>query len=80
MGALAINAVLCFGALIVGLAIGVISTSPDIPVLKLMVGLGAVAVVIPIFMYPVSYTVWQAVDLAMRPPDPNDPGTPKPKP
>jgi hypothetical protein len=26
-------------------------------------------------VYPVSYTVWQAVDLAMHPPEPGD-GTP----
>ena len=27
---------------------------------------------LPIVVYPVSYTVWQAVDLAMRPPEPKD--------
>jgi len=78
MGALAISAIVCFGVLIVGLAVGVISTSPDIPVVRLLLILGAVAVVLPIVMYPVSYTVWQAVDLAMRPPDPGDPSIPDP--
>lgn len=78
MGALAISAIACFGVLIVGLAVGVISTSPDIPVVRLLLILGVVAVVLPIVVYPVSYTVWQAVDLAMRPPDPGDPETPRP--
>ena len=79
MGALAISAVLCFGVLIVGLAVGVIATSPDVAVLELILALGAAAIVLPIVIYPVSYTVWQAIDLAMRPPDPNDPTTPKPR-
>ena len=30
------------------------------------------AIVLPIVVYPVSYTLWQAVDLAMRPPEPGD--------
>jgi hypothetical protein len=30
-------------------------------------------------LYPVSYTLWQAIDLAMRPPDPADPDTPPPR-
>jgi hypothetical protein len=29
-----------------------------------------VAVVVPIVFYPFSYTIWAAVDLAMRPLDP----------
>lgn len=78
MGAMAISAIVCFGVLIVGLAVGVIATSPDIPVVRLLLILAAVAVVLPIVVYPVSYTVWQAVDLAMRPPDAGDPKTPKP--
>ena len=41
-----------------------------------MLILGAVAIVLPIVLYPVSHTLWQAVDLAMHPPDPRDPATP----
>ena len=72
LGALAISAVVCFGALIVGMTIGVIVSWPDIAVVPLLVILGAVALVLPIFVYPVSYTLWQAVDLAMHPPEPGD--------
>ena len=79
LGALAISAIVCFGALIVGLAIGMIATSPDIPVLPLVLSLGAVAVVLPVVVYPVSYTTWQAVDLAMRPPEPGDRDIPPPE-
>ena len=72
LGALAISAVVCLGVLVVGLGIGVIATTPDIPVLEMMLVLGAGAIVLPVVVYPVSYTVWQAVDLAMRPPEPGD--------
>jgi uncharacterized protein (DUF983 family) len=75
LGAMTISAVVCLGALVVGLAIGLIVTWPDIAVVPLLVILAPVALLLPIVVYPVSYTVWQAVDLAMRPPEPGD-GTP----
>jgi uncharacterized protein (DUF983 family) len=80
LGATTVNIIVVFAVLIAGLAIGVITTVPDIPVLGLALGLGAVAAVLPIVLYPVSYTLWQAVDLAMRPPDAGDPDTPPPRP
>lgn len=76
LGALAISAFVCLGSLIVGLSIGAIATSPDIPVREMILALGAGAIILPVVVYPVSYTVWQAVDIAMRPPDVADPGTP----
>ena len=33
----------------------------------MLVVLGAGAVILPIVLYPVSYTMWQALDIAMRP-------------
>lgn len=71
-----INIVVVFGTLIVGLVVGVVATSPDIAVVPLVLILGTVAIVLPIVLYPVSHTLWQAVDLAMHPPDPRDPATP----
>jgi uncharacterized protein (DUF983 family) len=76
LGAMAINIIVVFGTLIVGLIVAVALTVPDIPVVPLIVALGAVAIVLPIVIYPVSYTLWQAVDVAMHPPDPSDPATP----
>jgi len=78
LGAMAISAVVCLGLLTVGLGIGVIASWPDVAVVKLLVILGVCAVVLPVVVYPVSYTLWQAVDLAMRPPQPGD-GTPPPR-
>ena len=75
LGALAISAVLVLGLLVVAMTIGIVATLPDVQVLTLLAILGVGAVVLPILLYPVSYTLWQGVDLAMRPPTPGD-GTP----
>jgi uncharacterized protein (DUF983 family) len=72
LGAMAISAVICLGTLVVAMAIGIIATLPDIAVLPLLLILGGGAIVLPVLVYPMSYTVWQAVDLAMRPPQPAD--------
>lgn len=72
LGALAISAVLVLGTLVVAMTVGIALTLPGVDVLPLLLILGAGAVVLPILLYPVSYTMWQAVDLAMRPPEPGD--------
>jgi hypothetical protein len=74
---MAVSIILCFGALVVGVVIGVVSTLPDVAVAPLIVILGVGAIVLPVVVYPVSYTLWQAIDLAMRPPVAGD-GTPPP--
>jgi uncharacterized protein (DUF983 family) len=70
LGALTVNTILTFGALTIGMVIGFVTTWPDIAVLPLVVGLGAIAVVMPIAIYPLTYTVWLAFDLRVHPPDP----------
>ena len=72
LGAMAISAIVCLGTLIAAMVVGVLVTLPDIEVVTLLVVLGVGAVVLPILVYPVSYTLWQAVDLAMRPPSAED--------
>ena len=72
LGALAISAVLVLGLLVVAMGIGIALTLPDVAVVPLLLILGVGAIGLPILIYPVSYTLWQAVDLAMRPPEPGD--------
>lgn len=69
LGAVVIATILTFGAVIVAVAVGLVATAPDFAVVPLMVLVVVVAVVVPVAVYPVSYTLWQAIDLAMRPPD-----------
>ncbi len=77
LGALAVSTVVCFGALVVGVGIGIVATAPDVEVLPLVLILGVGAILLPVVVYPVSYTIWQAIDLAMRPPGPGE-GIPPP--
>ncbi len=67
IGAIGLNTIVSFGALLVFLIIGVALTLPDIPVGPLVAGNIVVALVVPVLFYPVSRTLWTAVDIAMRP-------------
>jgi len=72
LGAAAMAAMISMGPLMLALGAIVFTTWPDVPTTTLFVVLGLGAVVLPILLYPSSYTMWQAVDLTMRPPEPTD--------
>ena len=63
-------AVIVLGPLIVAMGIVLAITWPEVRVLPTMAVLLMAGVVLPIVLYPVSYTMWQAVDLMMRPVEP----------
>jgi uncharacterized protein (DUF983 family) len=69
LGAVTMNTIVTFGALTIAMVVGFVRTSPDIPVLPFVLALGAVAVVVPVVIYPFTYTMWLAFDLAVHPPD-----------
>ncbi|NBP50573.1 MAG: hypothetical protein EBU70_05205, partial [Actinobacteria bacterium] len=66
-GAAAINIILTGGSLLAVMGAGVVLTYPEPPVWPLVAVVSAVAVLVAVVGYPVSYTVWLAVDLAMNP-------------
>jgi hypothetical protein len=68
LGAITVTSILTLGVIVVGVAAGLILTAPDFAVIEIIVGLVVVAVLMPILVYPSSYTLWQACDLVMRPP------------
>lgn len=72
IGAIGINTIVSFGALLVSLIVGVALTIPDVPVAPLMVGNMALAAVVPLVFYPASRTLWTAIDIAMRPLEPHE--------
>ena len=49
-----------------------IATYPDIAVVPILLGCLLVAVVVPVLVFPVTYTVWGAIDLAMHPLQPDE--------
>ena len=72
LGAYVVN----FGVMIIAMAafigIGVALTLPDPDPLKLALGGILVAIVVPIFFYPMSRTFWSAIDLMMKPLEPQE--------
>ncbi len=67
LGAAAMAAIITLGPLIAALGVIVAVTWPTVAVVPTMAVLVPSAVILPVVLYPVSYTMWQAVDIAMRP-------------
>ncbi len=57
-----------FGTLLTTILVMVAVTAPDVPVVLIMVVGATIGLVGPALFYPVSFTLWQAVDLWMRRP------------
>ncbi len=72
LGAAATAAIICMGPLVVLLGIVIAFTWPAVHIVPLFIVFGVGALVLPILLYPSSYTMWQAVDILMRPPRPAD--------
>jgi len=64
------NTIVTFGLLALVILIGSIATYPHIDVGPILVVAIVVTICVPILFYPVSYTLWAAVDLLMRPLEP----------
>ena len=67
LGALTVALVLNIGLVVVAVAVAVALTIPDVPVVTLYVVLAAAAIVIPVVTWPVTHTLWMAIDLRVRP-------------
>ena len=59
--------ILNIGLVVVAIAIAIVVTVPDIPVLTLSIVLACASIVVPIVSWPVSHTLWTAIDLKFRP-------------
>jgi hypothetical protein len=72
LGAYVVN----FGAMMLAIAafiaVGVAMSLPDPDAGRLALGGIAVGVLVPIAFYPVSKTVWSAIDLLMKPLEPQE--------
>ena len=67
-GAVTANIIITFLVIMVAILVIVIAVASGAPVLPWVLVGAAAALLGPILFYPVSFTLWQAVDLWMRPP------------
>ena len=72
LGAATVNAIIVLGALVAAAAVSIVITYPDVAATPLIIVLGAVAVILPVLLYPFTFTIWFAVELMMDPPSPRD--------
>lgn len=68
LGSLTVNLVLNVGLVLVVMAVAIVVTVPEVPVVGLLVLLGVVGVSAPVLLFPLSQTIWMAIDLTARPP------------
>ena len=66
------NTIMSLGILLVSLLVSIAVTYPDFPVTTLMVANAGVAIAAPVVCYPFSRMLWTAIDIAMRPLDPDE--------
>ena len=68
LGAITANIILTFSSILISILVLVAATAPDVPTLGIVLVTGAIALLGPAIFYPVSFTLWQAIDLWMRRP------------
>lgn len=71
-GALGINTIVVFGAILVTLLVGVFVTWPEPQVVPMVVVGLFVALAGPFIFFPFSKTIWLAIDVAIRPVEPSE--------
>lgn len=69
LGSLTIGLVVNIGIISAALGLALALTVPDVPVLTLYLVLASTALVVPIVTWPLTHTVWMAIDLKSRPVD-----------
>ena len=72
IGAVGMNTIMSLGMLLVTLVVSLVVTFPEFPVARLVLINVAVAAVAPVLFYPLSRMLWTAIDIAMRPLEPDE--------
>lgn len=72
LGAMMVAAAITGGTIMVSIVVGIVATYPDIAVVPMLAVGAAIAVVVPVVTYPITYTLFSAFDLAVHPPTDRD--------
>lgn len=68
LGAVTANIILTFGTILVTILLLVAFTAPDVPIGLVTIVTATLGLLGPAVFYPISFTLWQAIDLWMRRP------------
>jgi hypothetical protein len=71
LGAMVLNYCVAIGAWIIVLVVSLVLTVPDVPVAPLTVASIAVLIVVPLWFYPRSKSLWAAVEYLVARSDPD---------
>ena len=69
LGPMTLNVIVTFFTLAVVMIVSFVATAPDFPVNTLLAVCLGTAILVPLVVYPFTYTLWLAFDLAGRRPD-----------
>ena len=72
IGALGMNTIVTLVAVLVAVVVGFLLTYPDGSIAIALAVIVGTAILVPLAFFPVSKTLWSAIDLAMRPLEPDD--------
>ena len=72
IGALGMNTIVTLGAVLVAVVVSFLLTYPDGSIAVALAVIVGTAILVPLAFFPVSKTLWSAIDLAMRPLEPDD--------
>lgn len=72
IGAIAMNTVVSLGLMFLAIVAGIVLTYPHVPFAPVAAVSVGIAVVVPIVFLGPSRTLWTAIDLWMRPPEPDE--------
>ncbi len=67
LGSMTVAIVVNIGVIMSAMAVAIALTVPDIPVATLYVVLAGSAIVVPVLTWPLTHTLWSAIDLRARP-------------
>ena len=69
LGPVGLNFLFTFFSLAIGMVVAFVSTSPNFPVRTMTLAFMGAAIVLPLFFFPFTNTLWLAVDLLAHKPD-----------
>ena len=67
LGSMTIASMINIVLIMIAIGIAIAITAPDVPVLTLYIVLASAALVFPVLTWPMTHTLWMAIDLIFRP-------------